>query len=49
MLDESETTDDLVRDVTVVLTGLCAGLYGRRSVSRRGADAVAVATKEGGS
>ena len=49
VLDESETTDDLVREVTVVLTSLCARLYGRRSASRRAADAVAVATKEGGS
>ena len=49
VLDESDTTDDLVRDVTVVLTSLCVGLFGRGSVSRRAADAVAVAIKEGGS
>ena len=49
VLDESETTDDLVRDVTEVLTSLCARLYGRRSASRRAAKAVAVATEEGGS
>ncbi|HEX9336853.1 MAG TPA: IS607 family transposase, partial [Pseudonocardiaceae bacterium] len=35
VLDESETTSDLVRDVTEVLTGLCARLYGQRSASRR--------------
>jgi putative resolvase len=46
VLDESETTDDLVRDVTEVLTSLCARLYGRRSASRRAAKAVAVATGE---
>lgn len=44
VLDEAETSDDLVRDVTEVLTWLCARLYGRRSASRRAAKAVAVAT-----
>ena len=46
VLDGSETADDLVRDVTEVLTSLCARLYGRRSPSRRAAKAVAVATSE---
>lgn len=46
VLDEAETSDDLVRDVTEVLTSLCARLYGRRSASRRAAKAVAVATGE---
>jgi putative resolvase len=41
VLDEAETTDDLVRDVTEVLTSLCARLYGRRPASRRAARAVA--------
>ena len=49
VLDATETSDDLVRDdlvrdVTEVLTSLCARLYGRRSASRRAATAVAVAT-----
>jgi len=44
LLQEAETGDDLVRDVTEVLTSLCARLYGRRSASRRAAKAVAVAT-----
>jgi putative resolvase len=48
VLDETETVDDLVRDVTEVLTSLCARLYGRRSASRRAAEAVAVATGEQG-
>lgn len=48
VLDETETTDDLVRDVTEVLTSLCARLYGRRSASRRAARAVAVATGRAG-
>lgn len=47
VLDESETADDLVRDVTEVLTSLCARLYGRRSASRRAAKAVAVAIGDG--
>lgn len=44
VLDDAETSDDLVRDVTEVLTSLCARFYGRRSASRRAAMAVAVAT-----
>lgn len=45
VLDATETSDDLVRDVAEVLTSLCARLYGRRSASRRAAKAVAVATE----
>jgi putative resolvase len=41
VLEEREATDDLVRDVTEVLTSLCARLYGRRSAPRRAARAVA--------
>ena len=33
VLDNSEVTDDLVRDMIEVLTSFCARLYGRR---RRG-------------
>jgi putative resolvase len=47
VLDEMETTDDLVRDVTEVLTCLSC-LYGRRSASRCAAKAVAVATGRAG-
>ena len=35
VLDDTEVDDDLVRDVTEVLTSLCARLYGRRSARRR--------------
>ena len=35
VLDDAEVDDDLVRDVTEVLTSLCARLYGRRSARRR--------------
>ncbi|MFE2035494.1 IS607 family transposase [Streptomyces scopuliridis] len=44
VLDASESADDLVRDITEVLTSLCARLYGRRSAKDRAAGAVAVAT-----
>jgi len=44
VLDAAETSDDLVGDVTEVLTCLCARLYGRRWAARRAAKAVAVVT-----
>ncbi|MET8742613.1 IS607 family transposase [Streptomyces sp. NPDC004728] len=44
VLDPTETADDLVRDVTEVLTSMCARLYGRRSAKNRAARAVAAAT-----
>jgi putative resolvase len=43
VLDNAETGDDVVGDVTEVLTLLCVHLYGRRSASRRAAKAVLVA------
>jgi putative resolvase len=47
VLDDAETADDLVPDVTVVLTSLCGRRDGRRLASRRAAMAVAVATGSG--
>ncbi|WP_406467546.1 IS607 family transposase [Streptomyces sp. NBC_01594] len=44
VLDPAETADDLVRDITEVLTSMCARPYGRRSGKNRAARAVAVAT-----
>ena len=35
VLDDSEVTDDLVRDMVEVLTWFCARLYGRRSARNR--------------
>ena len=35
VLDDAEVEDDLVRDVTGVLTSMCARLYGRRSAAKR--------------
>ncbi|MFF3892863.1 IS607 family transposase [Streptomyces sp. NPDC001812] len=46
VLDPTETTDDLVRDITEVLTSMCDRLYGRRAAKNRAARAVAVATGE---
>ena len=34
VMDEAELEDDLVRDVTEVMTSLCARLYGKRSARR---------------
>jgi predicted site-specific integrase-resolvase len=42
--DPAEVDDDLVRDVTEILTSLCARLYGQRAAGNRAARAVAVAT-----
>ena len=46
VMDEAELEDDLVRDVTEVMTSLCARLYGRRSARQRAERALAAA-KEG--
>ena len=43
VLDDAEVDDDLVRDVTEVLTSLCARLYGRRSARRRALSALKAA------
>ncbi|MET7401268.1 IS607 family transposase [Dactylosporangium sp. NPDC005572] len=46
VVDPAEVDDDLVRDVTEILTGLCARLYGRRAAANRASRAVATATVE---
>ena len=46
VVDPAEVDDDLVRDVTEILTSLCARLYGRRAAANRAARAVAVVTAE---
>ena len=43
ILDPSETTSDLVRDMAEVLTSTCARLYGQRAAKNRAAWDVAVA------
>jgi hypothetical protein len=45
--DPSEVDDDLVRDVTEILTSLCARLYGRRAAANRARRAVEAATGDG--
>ena len=37
VVDPAEVDDDLVRDVTEILTSLCARLYGRRAAKNRAA------------
>lgn len=46
VLDDAELPDDLARDLTEVLTSMCARLYGRRSASRRAAAAVVAIENE---
>ena len=43
VMDEGELEDDLVRDVTEVMTWLCARLYGKGSARRRAERALAAA------
>ena len=43
VMEDNELEDDLVRDVTEVMTSLCARLYGRRSARRRAERALAAA------
>jgi predicted site-specific integrase-resolvase len=45
VVDPAEVDDDLVRDVTQMLTGLCARLYGGRSAATRARRAVQAATE----
>lgn len=46
VLDPEESTDDLVRDITDVLTSMCARLYGKRAAKNRAARAMAAAAGE---
>jgi putative resolvase len=48
VVDDGETTDDLVRDMIEVLTGMCARLYGRRGARNRAMRAVTAAKREPG-
>ena len=43
VVDPAELDDDLVRDMTEVLTSFCARLYGRRSAANRAAAALTAA------
>jgi len=46
--DPGETTDDLVRDMIEVLTGMWARLYGRRGACNRAVRALTAAKREPG-
>lgn len=45
IVDDGEVDDDLVRDMTEVLTSFCARLYGRRSAKNRAEKALAAAAE----
>ena len=46
VVDPAEVDDDLVRDVTEILTSLCARLYGRRAAAYRARAGIDAATGE---
>jgi predicted site-specific integrase-resolvase len=46
VVDPAEVDDDLVPDVTEILTSLCARRYGRRAAANRARRAVEAATKD---
>jgi putative resolvase len=46
VLDDSEVTDDLARDMVEVLTSFCARLYGRRSARNRAVKALGCAQQD---
>ena len=48
VLDPGEVDDDLVRDMTEVLTSFCARLYGRRSARNRAEKALRCAERDVG-
>lgn len=48
VVDPAEVDDDLVRDVTEILTWLCARLYGRRAAADRARRAVEAAIEDPG-
>ena len=44
VMEDGEIEDDLVRDVTEVLTSFCARLYGKGSAARRAENALKAAS-----
>jgi putative resolvase len=48
VLDPAEVEDDLVRDMTEILTSFCARLYGRRSARNRAEKALRCAARDVG-
>ncbi|WP_204080547.1 IS607 family transposase [Mycobacterium riyadhense] len=47
VVDSAEVDDDLVRDITEILTSMCARLYGKRAAANRAQRAVAAAARAG--
>ena len=47
VVDDTELDDDLVRDMTEILTSMCARLYGRRSAQNRARRALEAAAADG--
>ena len=47
VVDNAEVDNDLIRDMTEVLTSFCARLYGKRAAAHRAAKALAVVTEVG--
>jgi predicted site-specific integrase-resolvase len=47
VVDSAEVDDDLVRDITEILTSMCARLYGKRAAANRAQRAVAAAAGAG--
>ncbi len=46
VVDQSEVTDDIVRDIHEVLVSMCARLYGKRAAKNRAARALAAAAED---
>lgn len=46
VVDSAEVDDDLVRDMTEILTSMCARLYGKRAAANRAKRAVAAAADD---
>ena len=47
VVDTAEVDDDLVRDMTEILTSMCARLYGKRAAANRARRAVDAAVADG--
>ena len=47
VVDPAEVDDDLVRDMTELLTSMCARLYGKRAASNRARRAVEASASDG--
>ncbi|MBE5502584.1 resolvase [Mycobacteroides abscessus subsp. massiliense] len=47
VIDSAEVDDDLVRDMTEILTSMCARLYGKRAAQNRAKRALAAAASDG--